>query len=748
MGPGLWRAVAFALLWSGCTADVYLHSPRASNNRLNEQNVNRDNNNRLFDSQNNNKGGYSVGVDDDDYADANIPVPNADLPPGYEQLPLQVLEGSDVPIEWTPQHACGPNANTDCEIVIQYLSDAATEPGGAEDFPGDGTAIGGAARLRDGTQTGCNDNNDQCPPLNNDNQANGDTNDAQFGNHEPVMWYLQARQRDNNAQLFTADQNLDGDEAIYTRQNPGGGRSGTEVPEERDYYPYWVPSPFKDIAVLTSDIVNCDLYNTDTQNAVAKGLCMGSPNDATEETCIAGGGTWSLITPWDMAPPDCQEMFWTRDNHLGNAENGYAPVYNWTLPKVSGLASSLSANPASAAGQEADQDAVVIRLRYNITTQDTGEVDVPEYWALDESSNDNQSPVQQDEATTLVADLPEAVDERGQPRTQQLALNTNQYGRVFQDRSYAMWIENEDNQRRRRRLAEAPVGGTTNEDCAGEVHEMHIRGKRGNIVQSYPSVEHDFLPQVLVAETGSCVHLQIQLTDNDPPNNAGEGLPGSGRANMALVAEGDKNTPVESFADQTFFENEAQMFQFAYLGQEDLTRNNNNPSCLSEDTIENNNQEQNVRNCGKLNPIGPNADGGYVKMRTAGTFQFQSTRENNFSNRGQKGVIIVADSITATETIIIIIGLACVGVCILVTMYMGYNNANKPEEERWKAPHIPQAIHMPHVPEGMGATFMGAIHSIEASVGLGGEPAPAPAPGGPPGGKGKGKGGPPRPPPK
>jgi hypothetical protein len=43
--------------------------PRGTNNRVDEQNTNRNNNNRLFDSQNNNKGGYSVGVDTDDYTD-------------------------------------------------------------------------------------------------------------------------------------------------------------------------------------------------------------------------------------------------------------------------------------------------------------------------------------------------------------------------------------------------------------------------------------------------------------------------------------------------------------------------------------------------------------------------------------------------------------------------------------------------------------------------------------------------------
>ncbi len=33
------------------TSDVYMHNPRGSNNRLNERSANRNNANRLFDSQ-------------------------------------------------------------------------------------------------------------------------------------------------------------------------------------------------------------------------------------------------------------------------------------------------------------------------------------------------------------------------------------------------------------------------------------------------------------------------------------------------------------------------------------------------------------------------------------------------------------------------------------------------------------------------------------------------------------------------
>ena len=42
-------------------ADIYIHNPRGSNNKLNEVSNNRQNANRLFDSQNNAAGGYQHG---------------------------------------------------------------------------------------------------------------------------------------------------------------------------------------------------------------------------------------------------------------------------------------------------------------------------------------------------------------------------------------------------------------------------------------------------------------------------------------------------------------------------------------------------------------------------------------------------------------------------------------------------------------------------------------------------------------
>jgi hypothetical protein len=62
--------------------------------------------------------------------------------------------------------------------------------------------------------------------------------------------------------LFTADQalaknNLGYSSAVHTRQNPNGNQYGYECPEERDYFPYWHPTMWKDIVVMAENTSMC-----------------------------------------------------------------------------------------------------------------------------------------------------------------------------------------------------------------------------------------------------------------------------------------------------------------------------------------------------------------------------------------------------------------------------------------------------------------------------------------------------------
>ena len=104
------------------------------------------------------------------------------------------------------------------------------------------------------------------------------------------------------------------------------------------------------------------------------------------------------------------------------------------------------------------------------------------------------SPVQQNEVVDI-----------GAAQTPlRLAINTAQYGRTFQDRSHVF------------KLKKRPTNEISDTDT---IYNLNVRGKRGNIVQTYPAVEYDFIPDKLTLKENELVHIQwtgmIRCFDTD-----------------------------------------------------------------------------------------------------------------------------------------------------------------------------------------------------------------------------------------
>jgi hypothetical protein len=272
-------------------------------------------------------------------------------------------------------------------------------------------------------------------------------------------------------------------------------------------------------------------------------------------------------------------------------------------------------------------DKCVFRLRYNISNANVE-------WNYDYTLNDEASPLQSDPMAHITGkDSPS----RKNAINVSLAVNTNQYGRTFQDRSYVFSIK-------KRNDGPAPPTGT--------IWNVNVRGKRGNIVQNYPATEYDFFPIRLQAKVGSYIHFQWTGSNTNPNNNAGQGRQGSDRHNavllreanymeVGLVEEDDKityDTKLDSVGhwgnsypariddeDLTFFGLDwEEMKALALNGAEG-------------EGFQNGGEQSELDDSGTYFDLGPK------KTTEKGIYHYLSTRNNNFSNRDQRAKIVVSD---------------------------------------------------------------------------------------------------------
>eukprot|EP00118_Oscarella_pearsei_P024793 m.306807 g.306807 ORF g.306807 m.306807 type:complete len:796 (+) comp41600_c0_seq1:94-2481(+) len=592
-----------ALLANGANADCYLHNPRGSNNRLDEANRDRNNGNRMFDSQNNNRGGYNVGS-------------------------LYYYSGSVLNVEWTNQHSCnGPN--THCELVMQYMC---------------------GELVRDGSTTSTIPSN---PANCRDYNCN---TDMKYGMHETYNYYLDCKSRERNMGLFTADRNLNGNAAIYTRQNPGGTRRAYECPEERDHYPYWHPTPWKDVAVLTNDPTRCVHYEEESENVKGRHYCniplalynkysrQGRrgfvPNNEAdcievqwpEKNMIKAGenvsieyGKWTLSPSHDIPKPECKQTQFSRDNHLGNTVGGFPLMFNWTIPDI-------------------NHEHCVFRIRYNITSgefdgwdssvnasknkqkgKNYADLDIASRFGLQHNNADGRGYVfKQNPVVEIFDEFDTTPVTSGNDKDfgLRLAISTNQFGRTFQDRSHTFAVRPRPD----------------NLDC-GVIHNLNVRGKRGNIVQTYPGVEYDFVPNRLHTRDGDCVHFQWTGSNTNPNNNDGQGKAGTDRSNIVMLepqryAEGNgvavkDGSKVGHWGNSYPEHLDNSKVQFLGLGKDTL------------DQLAGLTHFQFRGELSELDDSGTYFDLGPKKVTGVGEYHYLCTRNNNFSNRSQKGKMYV-----------------------------------------------------------------------------------------------------------
>jgi hypothetical protein len=376
-----------------------------------------------------------------------------------------------------------------------------------------------------------------------------------------------------------------------------------------------------------------------------------------EKTSV--GGTWREWPAWNAASPSiaapvCTNTSYNRDNQNGNTIGGFPNGYNWTIPS------------------DWTHEKCVFRLRYNISTSEfaTGGFDSTTGVRSNEDYQDNSAtPTNANVAAELdvwtkygltrldskasfeTTATTTAPNNRGyalktNPVTDifgaklgayttagapiiglQLAIDTSQFGRTFSDRSHMFAIRP-----RPAALADKVI------------HNLSVRGKRGNIVQTYPGVEYDFVPNRLEVQLGDFVHFQWIGSNTNPNNNAGEGPAGYDRSNIVAIS----NQVYDEGQPTTGLNVVMPTGKLRTVGQWGRVY----PAHLSDDTV--GLMGLSYADRARLATAGLESayfDSGPLQATQTGIYHYLSSRNNNFSNRDQKGKLVVLAPAATPEKI-------------------------------------------------------------------------------------------------
>ena len=771
------KILSIVLLAYLADANVYLHSPRGSNNRLNEKSAQNKNKKRLFDSNNNRRGGYNVG-DKTDEAFANEAGQYA-----MQYFQSGIQGQSYLTVEWTSLLGCGVDEDGDkihdCEIVIQtncqsddvdgvppadsytlrngrvtsqmpyqvdptfavaskfeedeneaYLriqnddisskfqedaindeeymrlynnddantvtdveyafyqdldddNDNEQQDDAYEDGTYDDDESMSSLSSQDSTSEDENgdedeDEDDNASMDDNDNESvtqEDSTKDEDCGGslrniinklvspetpvpeseleqqqgHRRAQTNSQTRSQKNARRAVSVNRDIGLHESweYYDRCDPNAqNRHGMECSSERQQWPDSSISPWVDVAYFTDDAKNKCTSDIELLNQRQFFECVEYYDGAnqlrrhksihqSEEECTLNGGDWlgfykvgdilddiasedeclglnggkkdyvwgrpmswkdvaedklsaetCIVMP---ARTECLEAPNTRSGYLGNVDNSRnTPRFQWALPN------------------HVEDKKCVFRIRYIISVPDDDIVRGDNIHYLD-NNNDGLS----------------------------LAPTANRV--VFEDRSHIFKLL--------QRPAEIP------DDLM--IHNLVVRGKRGNIVQTFPAVEYDFVPNRLTIPQGEAIH--VQWTGSNRHNNqspggdgqtgdAGEGRGGTDRNNFIQLIDRKTNLVAPDHM-HTLFDNAQWVWSSHDMGDSDNHGFNlalsmatsgyyqceTNDECAR--SFDNTLQDQ-------LNNA-PASYHGNIFVPSQGEYHYKCMRNDNFSNRSQKGTITV-----------------------------------------------------------------------------------------------------------
>ena len=271
----------------------------------------------------------------------------------------------------------------------------------------------------------------------------------------------------------------------------------------------------------------------------------------------------------------------------------------------------------------------VIRIRYNISTNEV----------LFNFTNDDNYKLKNNPEINTTFGVPV-----------RLAIDTRQYGRTFEDRTFTFDIIK------------------SNLSSAIKIINVNVQGKRGNIAQIRNCIEYDFIPNNITVRNDDYIHFKWVGSDYNPIENDGEWRAGTDRSNLVFIDDIKNNMPI--CTNQPF--NSQVLIELASIGQP----YNNNTQCKSP-----NDDKQSLDNCAILNYAPPYFNMKLIKINANNTRTFYafSTHNNNFSNRDQKLTLHYIDDSqsTADKLSLVFFGIIVsiiIGVLICIFCFINYKS--------------------------------------------------------------------------